>query len=120
MTYTGFRFLITSIPPGEAPEWVRQQWVGLALPLAQRSAKPRKFLTVGVISGPRSLLGNLLALITGRFSFESGHLVECLAALAVLEQTSPEAAAWWKDNLPHLFQPGRVFMFHIQAGHVIE
>ena len=120
MSFSHLSLLITSVPPGEAPEWVRQQWVGLSLPLAQRSARPRRFLTAGVVSGPRSFLASLLAIITGRFKIESGYLVESSAALTVLESASPEAADWWKENLPHIFQPGRLFMFHAQAGRVLE
>ena len=114
------RLVITSVPPGEAPEWVRQRWVGLSLPLAQRSAKPRKFLTSGVTSGPRGSMAWLVSLVTGRFKLESGYLVECSAALSVLEAERPDAAAWWKENLPHLFRPGRRFVFHAQAGHIVE
>ena len=30
--------------PGEAPLWVREQWVGLKHPLAQRSPAPRTWI----------------------------------------------------------------------------
>jgi hypothetical protein len=65
---------IESIPPGEAPLWVRAKWVGLALPLAQRTASPRTFLTSGVRSGPKSLLSRLVALVTGGLERKSGYL----------------------------------------------
>src|SRR5580704_4538322 len=41
---------IIAVPPGEAPLWVREKWVGLELPVAQRQS--RKFLTSGVLSAP--------------------------------------------------------------------
>ncbi len=46
---------IVAVPPGEAPFWVRQKWVGLELPVVRYSAH-RKFLTFGVLSTPRSWL----------------------------------------------------------------
>ena len=44
---------IVAVPPGEAPLWVREQWVGLDLPVARYSGH-RKFLGLGVLSMPRS------------------------------------------------------------------
>ena len=47
------RICVTAVPAGEAPQWVREKWVGVELPLALRSA--HDFRTFGVLSGPRSL-----------------------------------------------------------------
>ena len=33
------RLTITAVPPGEAPQWVREAWVGITVPLAQRRAR---------------------------------------------------------------------------------
>src|SRR5437660_9122721 len=46
---------ITSVPPGEAPLWVREKWVGLSLPLAQRKAQARSLFT-SEASSPASVL----------------------------------------------------------------
>ena len=33
---------ITDVPPGEAPEWVRQAWVGLVVPVLTEEVKKLK------------------------------------------------------------------------------
>jgi hypothetical protein len=38
------RIRIVSAPPGEAPQWVREQWIGCELPLVARMA-------IGTFSG---------------------------------------------------------------------
>jgi hypothetical protein len=111
---------ITSVPAGEAPLWVREQWVGLVLPLAQQKSTPLTFLTSGVVSGPRTFLSFLLALFSGKLERRSGFRVETQAAVAVLETRSPEAAAWWRETVPHQLQPKRYFVFESEAGNVIE
>ena len=110
---------VNFVPPGEAPAWVRERWVGLRLPLAQSSAKPTTTLTSGVLTGPRSYFAKLLALWTGRFHVSEGYLVDAPAALDALESASPEAAAWWKQHRPDLYRPGRRFMFQKGVGNVV-
>jgi hypothetical protein len=51
---------ITSVPPGEAPPWVREKWVGLELPTIA-PPRARVYSTVGTVSGPSSCLGLLVA-----------------------------------------------------------
>ena len=111
---------IESVPPGEAPLWVREQWIGLVLPLAQRKASPRTWLTSGVLSGPRSFLARLVALISGRLERRSGYAVETSTAVAILATTSPQAAAWWRENTPQLLRPGRYFLFPAGVGRVVD
>ena len=111
---------ITAVPPGEAPLWVREKWVGLSLPIAQRQAKARSLLTSGVLSGPRGFFSSIGALVAGKLERRSGFLVEAQAAIAVLAESSPEAAAWWQENTPHLLRPKRYFVFPQGVGHVSE
>ena len=111
---------ITSVPAGEAPLWVREQWVGLTLPLAQHKAVPLAFMTSGVLSGPRNFLSRLMALFAGKLERQSGFLVEARVAVAILALRSPEAAAWWQENAPHHLQPKRCFVFQQGVGHVSE
>lgn len=111
---------ITSVPPGEAPFWVREQWVGLSLPLAQRKANPVTLLTSGVLSGPRSIPSRLVALFTGKLKLRSGFLVETQPAVAILASRSPEAAAWWQGNASHQLKPKRYFVFPPEVGNVSE
>ena len=119
MSETASSLQITQVPPGEAPLWVREQWVGLVLPLAQRRQSPLAFLTSGVVSGPKTGLSRLAALLTGRLKRESGYRVDTQAAVAILAGRRPEAAAWWRENAPHVLRPGRYFVFHRDAGHVL-
>jgi hypothetical protein len=46
--------------------------------------------------------------------------VDALGALAVLEKTSPEAAAWWRDNVPRAFTGRRRFLFASEVWQVVE
>jgi hypothetical protein len=102
---------IESIPEGEAPLWVREQWVGLVLPLAQHRQAPLQFLTSGVLTGPKSLTSWLFALFTGKFVRQAGYKVQAKAAVEILATRSPEAAAWWRENAAHTLQAGRYFVF---------
>jgi len=105
---------ITSVPPGEAPLWVRERWVGLELP-AHGPASPRHYRTFGVVTGPRSFLAQWWAALLGRTQRTSGYAVSGQAALAVLEAAHPDAAAWWRENAPHHFRWGRYLVFHDSA-----
>lgn len=70
------RLEITAVPPGEAPLWVREHWVGLQLPLAQRKGAPISFLTSGVLSGPKGFLSCLRSMLAGKLERQSGFVVE--------------------------------------------
>lgn len=111
---------IKSVPPGEAPLWVREQWVGLLLPLAQRKSTPVSFLTFGVLSGPKGFLSCIAALVSGKMVRQSGYAIEALAAVSLLEGRSPEAAAWWRASTPHLMRKGRFFVFDGSVGDVVH
>jgi len=111
---------ITTVPRGEAPLWVREKWVGVALPLAQRSAAPGAYSGFGVLSGPRNLWSSLYAMLSGNYEKHRGYVVEASTAVALLAQVSPEAASWWRENTPHLLRPGLMFVFDQDAGYVPE
>lgn len=111
---------ITSVPPGEAPPWVRQCWVGLLLPVAQRQVTPVSLFTSGVLSGPKSFLSCLVALVTGKLERQSGFVVEARSAIAVLEISHPQAAAWWRAHAPHLLRGKKYFVFQAETGDVVE
>jgi len=102
---------IFSVPPGEAPLWVRQKWVGLELPIATKSGAPVKAGVFGVLSGPRNPFARFFALLTGQAQRTTGFIVDPRAAVAILEKTSPEAAAWWRQNAAHMLRPGKYFLF---------
>ncbi|PLX25181.1 hypothetical protein C0580_03060 [Candidatus Parcubacteria bacterium] len=77
---------ITSAPAGQAPLEVRQQWVELILPLDAARIDTR--VQVGVLGGAPSL-ENI-----------DGYPVNAARAVEILAAKSPEAAAWWRTNVP--------------------
>jgi hypothetical protein len=102
---------IVGVPPGEAPLWVREQWVGLELPLPRRSA-PRAYYAYGVLSVPRSWLAQWWGIIRGRAERIPGYAVESSHAVDILAASNPDAAAWWRKHTPHLIGPRRYLLFH--------
>jgi hypothetical protein len=117
VTKTDWTVRIVAAPPGEAPLWVRQKWVGLDLPVARYSAHG-KFLGLGVLSMPRSWLAQWMAVARGRAQLIAGYAVEAVPAVGILSVTSPEAAAWWRENTPHLIAPNRYLIFHEEVCRV--
>ncbi|UHQ18312.1 hypothetical protein LVB87_08735 [Lysobacter sp. KIS68-7] len=105
--------LITSTPPGEAPLWVRQTWVGLSLPLAQTCSHAHTHHTFGVLTRPRTRVGQWFARMFRRTARGSGYLVEAQAAIHLLADVDPVAANWWREHAPHLMQPGQYFLFQV-------
>lgn len=114
------RVRIIAIPPGEAPPWVREKWVGLELPLAQPTRSARSRRVFGVLSGPKQPLAGLFAALLGRARRESGYAVRVDEAVAELERRSPEAAAWWRENVSHMFTLGRCFLFQEHVCQVLD
>jgi hypothetical protein len=68
------------MPPGEAPELIKKEWIGLELPIEERPAS----IEVGVVSG--------------KIGQTEGYFVRIEEALRILETKSPAAAQWWRDN----------------------
>ena len=109
------RIRISKRPPGEAPESIRDCWVGLTLDVPARLQGRRRFRGVGVLSGPSTFLGSVWAYLTGRTIIADGYPVEARAAVEELSKHFPDAAAWWRENVPHLLAPGRHFVFAEEA-----
>lgn len=94
------RVMIIKVPQGEAPEWVRQAWVGLVLPCTGTTLS-----SSGVLSGQLVDHGE-------------GFRVPQQEACEILTKASPVAAKWWKDNgYP---RPGRAFVFYEDEVMVLE
>lgn len=111
---------VVRVPPGEAPLWVREKWVGLELPLARGESGPRHVLTSGVVSGPRNRFAALWRRLLGRLPDKAGYAVYVIDALAVLEQTAPDAVQWWRTNSPHLVNRKRKFLFQQEACEMVD
>jgi hypothetical protein len=106
---------IARIPSGEAPSWVREKWVGLELPLANHDQGPRDAYTSGVLSGPRNRLIAAWWGLLGRLQQKSGYAVDAQEALAILEKSAPDAAFWWRENVPRLRARKQTFLFDVSA-----
>jgi len=78
---------IIAIPPGEAPSWVREKWVGLELPLADGDSVVQVF-TSGVLSGPGNRFLAIIWGLLGRLKVQSGYPVYVKEALGILEHSS--------------------------------
>ena len=107
---------IVAVPPGEAPFWVRQEWVGLELPLT-RYVRPQRALIFGVTSGPSTRLGQIWNIVMGRAGRAVGFAVDGARAVEILEARNPDAARWWREHAPHCVAPERYLLFH---EHVCE
>ncbi|HYM32880.1 MAG TPA: hypothetical protein VEU47_16380 [Candidatus Cybelea sp.] len=110
---------IVRVPPGEAPLWVREKWVGLELPLAFRGRKPHKHFTSGVLSASRNPFVTAFRMLLGRLDRQAGYAVDAVAALAVLERSAPDAARWWRDNAQWLIKDNRKFLFQADVCELI-
>ncbi len=103
---------IISVPPGEAPEHIRQAWIGCSLPLLEGSSiEPSKCPSVGVLSGPKSFVGLWIASIFGRCEEWQGYKVDAATAIKILALTHPEAAKWWREETPHLVTREHALVF---------
>ena len=112
---------IIATPPGQAPQWVREKWVGLELPLATRYPQQRvRSLSSGVLDGPPTFLGFLGRLFRGRVSVTNGFAVDGTMAIAVLETKHPDAASWWKTNTPRLLESNRCLVFQNDVCQLIQ
>lgn len=104
---------IIAAPPGEAPQEVREAWVGLVLPLLQPGLCRSK--TIGILTGPKTPLGVMMRLWTKRYTTTVGYVVDSATAIEILAHAHPEAAQWWRENAPHHTTLGRRFLFAAQA-----
>ena len=75
--------LVNKPPLGEAPEWVREAWVGK---------------TVFVLGPAKKTTG--YGVVSGNPVEMEGYSAYGKMAIDKLEE---KAAQWWKDNCPHIF-----------------
>jgi len=82
-------------PSGQAPEWVRDAWIGIQLE-AKRD-NPEGTIYLGVLGGKASQ-DNI-----------GGYRVNGGKAMKVLTDKNPKAAQWWNDNASFVFLGDLVF-----------
>ncbi|HLY06962.1 MAG TPA: hypothetical protein VKR31_14550 [Rhizomicrobium sp.] len=112
------RIRIASVPPGDAPLWVREKWVGVKLN-SVLGPSPEVFRSASVVAPP-SFFASLWRLITRQSGKVNGYPVQVTAAIDALEKSSPEAATWWRQNTPQLLSPRRFFVFDANACEVMD
>ena len=110
---------IVATPPGQAPLWVREKWVGLELPLAAHYGRHTRFLSSGVLDGSPTFLGFLGRLLHGRVSVAKGFAVEIGQAIAILDAKHPDAANWWRANTSDAIRAKRSLLFQSEVCKLI-
>jgi len=107
------KIMIVKIPEGEAPFWVREQWLWLELPLLEIPNNPGRYFCEGVISGKNPLirLWNQIGNFFGLGLIYDGYVVETTAAVNVLRSKSPAAAKWWIENCRLLDNQDHLIVF---------
>jgi hypothetical protein len=110
---------IVAVPPGEAPLWVREKWVGLCLPVAD-SRGLREAYVSGVLAGPRNRLRALSWRFLGKLDRRPGYAVYVRDAVSELEKTAPDAAAWWRQNALRMQAAGRKFLFQAPCCELVQ
>lgn len=118
-TTTSLKYVkIIATPPGQAPQTVRDAWVGLTLPVKGGQAETK--LGSGVTSLPKSFWGLLFSIFVGRTKPVRGYTVDALTAVEILEKKSPQAALWWRRNTPSLLQSGRALIFQAEVCQEVD
>lgn len=92
---------IIATPPGQAPDHIRMQWVGVVIPLANNDA-------VGIQVGVRG----------GAPENGDGYKVNSRDAVECLRKKSPEAADWWDNNFP--VDRAQSFVFRKDVCELVE
>jgi hypothetical protein len=116
----GMHIRIKETPPGEAPENIRQAWVGLVLPVLPQFSRIRTHPGFGVLTGPKTQFGLVLATILGRGQKQTGYIVEAKTAVELLASHSKDAAEWWRQNAPQFLKPKFYFLFSADSCEEIE
>ncbi|MDP2704374.1 MAG: hypothetical protein Q8P01_04090 [bacterium] len=95
------------VPPGEAPWEIRKEWTDLTLPLCS----------------PDPVQGqgwDVRGVLTGQPVLDSGFSVRASDAFNILEFHHPEAAQWWRTNVPALFRPMAELIFSEGVCEVVD
>ncbi len=68
---------IVSTPPGQAPEWVRKEWIGVEIPLPEQNRAASRW-----------------EFAVAKQRMRGGHQVDTSKAIEALQKKSPRAAKW--------------------------
>ena len=89
---------VVRMPLGDAPEWVREAWVGLSLPIT--GVGPRRWRAITAAGGPATIMDYVRARLTGRTTVIVGYEVNGKIAIERLGGLNAAAAAWWLEQSP--------------------
>lgn len=109
---------VVSPPAGEAPLEVRKAWVGLRIPLAKGETGVRVAAARRMLADQQSLQRMIRRFLLGPYGIY--YSVETQTAFALLRNWSPASYAWWCENTPALFEPGRKFGFHSESCRIVR
>ncbi len=112
------RILIVRVPAGDAPVEVRKAWVGVELPL--HATGLRKAKVAGLLEPPWGRLATWLRRLPGVGRAKVGYAVAAGLAVEELARRNPAAARWFRENVPHLLGPGRLFVFAPEECRTVE
>jgi hypothetical protein len=112
------RIRIVRVPAsGIAPEEVRRAWVGVELPL--HAPGMQRTTGYGILSAPNSRVLRWLRARLGIPHPDAGYVVKAGVAVAELAREAPEAALWFRENVPQLLEPGQLFLFAADECRII-
>lgn len=96
-------------PFGAAPEWVRDAWIGLSLPLAV--SRKKSWQTLSVLEGPKGFFASFWLIVSGQTERVEGYMVVAKEAVDILGAHNLRAADWWRENTPGLLDGKQTFIF---------
>ena len=112
---------VIAVPRGDAPDEIRQAWVGLTLPLAEGETGSRAFSSDRLCTSLRSRLWYLWLVLTWRKPPDFRvYIVDHNVAFETLSRASPFALNWWRENRPYLFEQKLKVAFYVEECELIE
>ena len=112
------RIRIVRVPSGDAPGEVREAWVGVELPLLRPGLYKAK--VNGLLSPTRGRFEDWIRRRLGITKSRVGYLVEAGPAVEELSRHNPSAARWFRETVPQLLEPGKLFVFEVEVCRTVE
>ena len=101
--------IVVRRPIGDAPEWVKDAWIGVRLPVAKTQATSHAGFSV--TKGPHTLIPRLWSILRKKSDYYSGYVVHAKTSVEILSETRPDAANWWRTNVHNCLQGFNCFLF---------
>jgi hypothetical protein len=113
------RIRVVRVPAlGIAPEEVRRGWLGVELPL--HAPGVRRTNQYGILSSPHSRFLRWVRTRLGLAHPIVGYAVAAGVAVDELAKKKPQAALWFRRNVPELLGTGRLFYFAVEDCETVE